>query len=166
MEGYILLRNVKIGLIAAVAAWGFVGAFFNLIDWDGTLGAVQSATSMVTFDGGAESWQATSNPVLVWAGALFILLSKLTAAALCLLGVTRMWSARQQDAAAFATAKQIAIAGCGVAVFMLFGGFIIAAETWFEMWRSDVLRGPVLDSAFRYAAIIALIAIYVGTSDD
>ncbi|MFT6056479.1 MAG: hypothetical protein ACJAS2_000754 [Pseudohongiellaceae bacterium] len=28
---------------------------------------------------------------------------------------------------------------------MLFGGFIVIAEGWFELWRSEFLRGPSLD---------------------
>lgn len=56
--------------------------------------------------------------------------------------------------------------GCAIAVTMLLGGFIVIAETWFELWRSDVMRGPVLGSAFRYAGLITLIALFVATRDD
>ncbi len=156
-----MLRMMKIALILGVALWGFVGAFGNIMDWGGTMGAVGAATSMATFDGGNESWKATSNPVLIWLGALFIMLSKTAAGILCALGAAKMWAARESDVAAFAQAKAIALAGCGVAVFMLFTGFIVIAESWYEMWRSDVMRGPVLESAFRYGGMIALIAIFV-----
>ncbi len=160
-----MLRTLKILMVVTVALWGYVGAFQNVIDWGGTIGAVGAATSMATFDGGAESWQATSNPVVVWMGALFIWFSKLTAAALCTVGATRMWRARASDAATFASAKDAALAGCAVAVIMLFGGFIVIGESWFELWRSDALRGPVLDSAFRYGGMITLIALFVNAKD-
>ena len=161
-----MLRIVKIAMICSIALWGFIGGLFNILDWEGTMGAVGAATSMATFETGAESWQATSSPVVIWLGALFILLSKLTAAVLCTVGVRNMWQARYAEAAQFAKAKALAMAGCGIAVIMLFGGFIVIAETWFEMWRSDVMRGPVLDSAFRYAGMITLIALFVGTRED
>lgn len=161
-----MIRTVKIVLVLAVAFWGFTGALHNLIDWQGTLGAVRAVTSMSTFDGGAESWQATSQPLVVWLGALFIMLSKLITACCCGLGALKMWHSKNSDADAFHAAKVMALAGCGVALFMLFTGFIVVAESWFELWRSDVMRGPVLDSAFRYAALITLIALFVANKDS
>lgn len=160
-----MLRLVKIMLVLAVAMWGFVGAFHNVADWSGTLGAVKAATSMSTFEGGADSWQATSHAWVVWAGAIFIMLSKLTAAALCTYGAKQMWVARKSDVHSFQFAKELAVTGCGVAVFMLFMGFIVIAESWFELWRSDAMRGPVLGSAFRYAGMIALIALFVASKE-
>jgi predicted small integral membrane protein len=121
---------------------------------------------MSTFEGGAESWQATSSPAVVWIGALFIMLSKVTAATLCAVGAWRMWQARNADAASFQSTKEFALAGCAIAVVMLFGGFIVIAESWFELWKSDVMRGPVLDSAFRYGGMIALIGLFVAIKEE
>jgi predicted small integral membrane protein len=161
-----MLRTTKIGLIVAVVFWGFAGAFHNVMDWTGTTGAVAAVTSMATFEGGPESWQASSNLVLIWAGALFIMLSKVTAGTLCLIGATNMWQERHSDSASFSSAKKLALAGCGIAMLMLFGGFIVIAESWFELWRSDVMRDPVLGSAFRYGAMITLIAVFVALDND
>ena len=161
-----MLRIMKILLILTVVLWGGVGAYQNLIDWNGTIGAVAAATSMSTIEEGAESWQATSNPIVIWIGALLIMLSKVAASVLCLIGAQRMWKARGSDAATFAKAKELALAGCAIAVIMLFAGFIVIAESWFELWRSEAMRGPVLESAFRYGGMIALIAIFVGIRDD
>jgi predicted small integral membrane protein len=161
-----MLKTAKTLLIACVALWGFVGAFLNLVDWGGTLGSVGAATSMATFEGGTESWRATDSLLLIWLGALFIMLSKLTAAVLCSIGAMRMWQTRHGEAAAFMAAKVPALTGCAVAMIMLFAGFIVVAESWFELWRSDVMRGPVLESAFRYGGMIMLIAIFVAGRDD
>ena len=161
-----MLRIIKIMLVASVALWGFVGVFGNVSDFNGTMNAVGAATSMATFEGGAENWKATTNPMIILMGALFIMLSKAVAGVMCSIGLFRMLSARGDDAQAFAKSKEIAIAGCGVAVFMLFTGFIVIAESWFELWRSDVMRGPVLDSAFRYGGMIGLIALFVSMGDD
>jgi len=113
-----MLRIIKILLILAVASWGFIAALQNLIDWQGTLGAIGAATSMAA--GTAE----------------------------------------------FQRSKDLALSGCAISILMLFGGFVVIAETWFELWRSDVLRGPVLDSAFHYGGMIALIALFVGSPDE
>jgi len=48
---------------------------------------------------------------------------------------------------------------------MLFGGFIVIAESWFELWRSETM-GVVLSAALRYGSMIVLIAIFVATPDD
>ena len=161
-----MLRIAKILLILAVAAWGYIAAAHNILDWEGTLGAVTSVTSMTTFEGGADSWQAIENPILSLLGGLFIASSKLLAALLCTLGAFRMIGVRNGSAMQFDQAKRAALAGCAVAVFMLFGGFIVIAETFFELWRSDAMRGPVLDSAFRYAGLIGLIGVFVGMREE
>ncbi|MEQ8178077.1 MAG: DUF2165 domain-containing protein [Amphiplicatus sp.] len=161
-----MLRIMKIVLVLSVAAWGLVGAFGNIIDWSGTTGAVAAVTSMSTFEGGADDWRATTNPALILAGALFIMLSKTVAGLLCLAGAWRMLAMRAGDATAFAKAKTLALTGCAVAVFMLFGGFIVLAESWFELWRSDAMRDAALGSAFRYGGMIAVIGVFVGMRDD
>ncbi len=160
-----MIRFVKIGLIITVVLWGYFGALGNVLNWEETRGAVAAVTSMVSFEGGAESWQATSNQVVIWLGALFIMLSKLSAGVLCTVGAGRMWQSRNGSAADFNAAKSIALAGCGIAVIMLFGGFIVIAESWFELWRSESL-GMVLSAAVRYASMITLIAIFVAIPDD
>ena len=161
-----MLRVMKIVLVATVALWGFVSLFHNVIDLSGTTGAVTAATSMTTIEGGTTKWQATSNIIIVWAGALLIMGSKAAAGIFCSMGAARMWSARHEDPVTFMLAKEFALTGCAIAVAMLFGGFIVIAETWFELWRSGGMRGPVLDSAFRYGGFIMLIAIFVAIREN
>jgi len=161
-----MLRMTKIILIALVAIWAFMGAFFNLYHWSGTTDAVALTTSMSTFEGGAEDWRATSNPMVIWMGAVFIPILKLVVGALCAIGVWRMWSARLSDPPTFEAAKKLALAGCGVAMILLFGGWIVIAETWFELWRSDAFRDAALQSAFRYGGMITLIALFVGAKES
>lgn len=160
-----MLRTAKIFLVLLVALWGFLGALGNISDWNGTVASVGAVTSMATFDDGPV-WRATSSQVVNWSGALFIMLSKLAAGVMCVIGALSMWRSRASDAVVFNAAKKFALTGCAIAVVMLFGGFIVIAETWFELWRSDVMRGPVLDSAFRYGGLITLIALFVATRDD
>lgn len=161
-----MVRIVKIVMIAAVAAWAFLGAFFNVYDWAGTTGAVAATVSMSTFEGGADDWRATTNPALIFLGALMIPLLKAASGILCAIGAVRMIGARKGGAASFAAAKEFAIAGCGVAMILLFGGWIVLAETWYELWRSDPFRDMGLQSAFRYGAMITLIALYVGMREE
>jgi len=160
-----MLKKVKSIMMLTVALWGLVGAHHNAVDWNGTLGAVGAVTSMATIEGGTSGWQATSNPFLIWGGAIFILMSKLVAAVLCGIGGMRMWLAKSSDNTAYYLARNMALAGCGVALIMLFGGFIVIAESWFELWRSESMLGPVLQSSFRYGGMIGLIALFVASKD-
>ncbi len=161
-----MLRIMKILLAASVALWGLLGAVGNLANWNATTGAVAAVTSMSTFPGGPERWQATTNPAIILAGALFILLAKIATGLLCAGGSWRMWTARRADEAAFAQSKTLALAGCAVAIFMLFVGFAIIGEGWFEFWRSTELRETAGAPAFRYSGTIALIALLIASSDD
>lgn len=160
-----MLKKVKSILILTVALWGVVGAIHNLVDWQGTLGAISTATSMALVPEGASSWQATSNPLVIWTGALFVLLSKLSTGMLCSIGAAGMWRASSSDNAAYCQAKNVALTGCAVAIIMLFGGFIVIAESWFELWRAESMLAPVLQSAFRYGGMIGLIALFVAATD-
>jgi len=160
------LRIVKILLVLSVAGWGLLGAFGNVNDWAGTVGAVTVTASMATIDPGSYSWRATSSPALIFLVSAGIPLTKLLVMALCLLGARKMWTARRADQDAFATAKTLAVAGCGVAMFLLFTGWIVLAETWYELWRSEPFREAALGSAFRYGAMITLIGLFVGARND
>lgn len=161
-----MLKLVKILLILAVAIWGYIGAFGNIADFDGTLSAIGAATSMSTWEGGAESWRATENPVLIGLAAALIPLFKLAAGVFSSWGAWQMWKSRAATDGAFEVAKKPALTGIGIAILLLFGGWIVAAETWFEMWRSDLLRELSLQSAYGYIASLGVIALFVALRDD
>lgn len=160
-----MIQKAKAILIITVSLWGLIGAVQNVIDWNGTIGAVGAVTSMSTIQGGKESWQATDSTIVILAGAFFIVASKLVSASLCAIGGFKMWQAQHSDLKAYKQAKELALTGCAIAIFMLFGGFIVIAESWFELWRSKTMLGPVLQSAFRYAGMITLIAIFVSSKE-
>ncbi len=161
-----MIRTTKIGLVVVAALWGYIGALGNVLDWNQALGAVGLVTSMSTFEGGSDSWQAMTSPLLSWLGALFIVSGKLATAGMCTVGARRMWQSRSNSAADFAAAKQFALAGCAVGAIMLFGGFLVIAESWFELWRADGLIRYALTDAFRYGGLLMFIAIFVGQREE
>ena len=75
-----------------------------------------------------------------------------------------MLQARSLGADTFNQSKSLALVGCSIMLAMLFGGFIVAAETYFQLWQTD-LGNLALPMAFRYIGCIALIAIFVQQSD-
>ena len=161
-----MLRTVKVLLVIAVGIWGVIGALGNLGDWDGTVGAVKATTSMSTWHDGGQDWRATTNPVVVHLGSAMIPAAKLLFGALCLTGAWRMWRAKSAGGLAFEGAKALALVGCGIALLMLFVGWIVIADTWFEVWRSDAMRDAALGSAFRYAGFVGVIALFLAARDD
>ncbi len=161
-----MLRIVKIVLGVAVAAFGLISGIFDLINWHSTAASVGAVTSLIGVQGGAASWKAISSAPLSWLGALWIIAGDLTAAVLCTIGVACMWRARNASAAEFSTAKRLVLSGCGVFAIMLFGGFTVVAESWFELWRSDAMRDAVLGAAFRYLCSILLIALFVASAES
>ena len=161
-----MLRTLKIVLVLSIAAWGLLGAFGNLTNWSGAVEAVSAVTSMATIKGGPESWQATNSPAVIFIGAASIPLLKIVCGILCLVGANRMWRARGSTAQEFQVAKSYALAGCAVAIILLFAGWIVIAAVWFELWRSPTLGRSALEMAFQYGGFIALIALFVSARDD
>lgn len=161
-----MLRTVKVLLILAVGIWGLIGALGNLGDWHGAVDKVKATTSMSTWQDGEQDWRATSNPIVIYLGAAMIPAAKLLSGILCVVGAWRMWSARTASDIAFEKAKTLALAGCGIALLMLFAGWIIIADTWFQGWRSETLRNSALGTAFRYAGFVGLISLFVAVRDD
>ncbi len=161
-----MLRIVKMLLILSVAAWAILGALGNVVDWAGTTGAVEAATTMSTFDPAPTSGRSTANPAVILLGSIFIVSLKVVTGVLCSIGVWRMWRARKAETVEFAQSKTYALTGCGVGIFMLFAGWIVIAETWYELWRSPTMLEPVLGSAFRYAGMIGIIALFVGAREE
>ena len=161
-----MLRTVKVMLILSVGIWGLIGALANLSNWDGVIEAVKKTTSMSTWQGGELDWRATNNPMVIYLGAAMIPAAKILSGMLCVTGAWRMWCARKAGGLDFERAKGLALAGCGIALLMLFAGWIVIADTWFQAWRSETLRDSALGTAFRYAGFVGLIALFVAASDD
>lgn len=160
-----LLRLVKAALVLCVALWCWFGFAGNLAYWGETRSAVEAVTSMSTLGDAEPGWPATRAPWLVMGGALFIVLGKLAGGVLTTLGGGAMAWHAGRDRAGYDAARRLAIAGCGIATVMLFGGFTVVAESVFELWRSETLREPVVESAFRYAAMITLVALFVAADE-
>ena len=161
------LRLTKICLVLAVAGWGVSGALGNLLDWAGTVGSVEAVSTMARFEGGSSDWRATQNPLIVYGGAIFIVAFKTACGLLCAVGAVQMWRSRRDDGGSFSASKQMAIAGCLIAVFGLFFGWIVVGEGWFEFWRDPGfggLEGAGL-AAFRYGGFIGLIALLVAQDE-
>ena len=157
-------RYIKMVMILFVGIFGLLGACHNLIAFENDIGLI----SQVVTGAGAHSvaaWQQIENPLLVWLCWSVIPVSKFTCGVLCLAGTTRMWAARHADGESFQQAKNLGLAGCGVMLAMLFGVFILIAETWFQQWQT-ALGAAILPAAHRYMLTVGLLALFVNLRDD
>lgn len=159
------MRLLKIVLIVLVGLWGLLGGIGNLVNYAGGHGAVVAvmARDGVPFPPGGPFF-AITQPVLTHLGYAVIWLGKLASALTCLWGAVRLWGARVAPAEAFNGAKAVALAGCGIALVMLFGGFVVAGEGYFAMWSSPL--GQLSSAAAtQYITAIGLIALFVAVRD-
>lgn len=158
-----MIRILKIVLILFVAIWGIVGAWGNVTSAAGGIAQVAQVLSMEgTFN--PNSWRAVESTPLVWLAWSVIPIGKLVAGVLCAIGAWQLWGARRATAAQFNGSKTLAVLGCGVAVAMLYGAFMVIANIYFQLWQveTDVTTLP---RAFRHMAPIAFIMLFVNMPD-
>jgi predicted small integral membrane protein len=75
-----------------------------------------------------------------------------------------MWSSRRSPADQFNAAKAFGLLGCGIAIAMMFGIFMVAADTYFNLWATK-LGSRVMPQAFLYVGSIGIIALFVNQPD-
>jgi len=158
------LRTIKIILIVLVGVWGLIGGLGNLALSESGFTAT---AEVVGADGrsGVADWQRIESPLLIWAAWALLPIGKLATAVLCLYGAWRMWSSRRLPADEFNAAKAFGLLGCGIAVAMMFGIFMVAADTYFNLWATE-LGSRVMPQAFLYVGSIGIIALFVNQPDS
>jgi predicted small integral membrane protein len=147
-----------------VGLFGLIGAYYNLTQIDSTLALV---SQVVTGSGaiGVAQWQQIESPWLVTLCFSVIPSAKILSGLLCLFCVKQMWSSKNSDTSTFQQSKQVGMAGCGVMLAMLFGVFILASETWFQQWQTE-LGAAILGPAERYIISVGVIAFFINLADD
>jgi predicted small integral membrane protein len=160
-----MIQYLKIILVALIALWGLIGGLNNLADFDPGSPPVARVLSMEDTFSGGNMWRATSNSVLIFIGFASIFIPKLACAALCGIGAWQMWQSRNGSAEVFNQSKKYAILGAGIALVMLFGGFIVVANEFFLMWQYEFGQ-RVSQQAFRLFGSIGLILLFVQSPDQ
>ncbi len=162
MTTQIGIRYLKMLLVVLVAIWGALG-YDNLINAPAGYARVAHVLNMeATRD--PDSWLAITSEPLVWIAWSVIPLGKLLTGFLCGIGAWKMWKARNATGDQFNRSKGFAILGCGASIVMLYGGFMVAADTYFKLWQSEV--DPIaIPLAFRYFVCIMLIMMFVHMED-
>ena len=157
-------RLAKIALTASVGLFALLVGLDNIFDYQTNFDAVNHVLSMDTLPpGSAFGWRAITLTALHNVAYWAIILTELGGGLFCVAGAGQMTRVVRFDSAIFNESKRLALTGL-VALFLLyFFGFLVVGGEWFEMWRANGWNFQ--ESAFRFAAIIGVILIFVAQRD-
>ncbi|WP_300375424.1 DUF2165 family protein [Henriciella sp.] len=160
-----MIRIAKIILIALIGLQGLFYALNNIANWAAAKGFVAGVLPMPDHQAYPEAFgPAITSPGLQLVALVIIIALELTIPVLAGKGVWDMWGARKQDAQAFQASKAFGLMACAMTLFVWFGLFKVIGEAYFQMWQTT-LGGAAANGAFQYAALGALIAIFVNQTD-
>jgi len=161
-----MLRWLKIILVVFVALQGLFYALQNLVNLQAAHAFVSSVLSMANHAVYPNHFgPALGAAPLTWTALGIIIAGEFAVGLLALQGAYDMFASRRASAAVFAHAKRYAILACGVAVALWFGLFMVLGGAYFQMWQTPEGSGA-FHSAFMYAAIAALVMIFLATHED
>lgn len=159
------IRILKIVLVLFVGLLALFFAAANIANWASGLETVGYVLGM----GGHDYY---SNPIflpitnafLIAAAFLIIIAGESVVGALSLKGAWDLWRKRKVGADEFDSAKTFAILGCGMAMVVWFGGFMVLGGGLFQMWQSEIGAGSFRD-AFTVAVTSGIIMLFLNTPD-
>jgi predicted small integral membrane protein len=156
----VIVRLVKIALIAAVAAYAFIVTYDNIVDYGSNYAFVQHVLSMdTTFPGNALMGRAITDPRLWTAAYLAIIATEGLTCVLLAIGAVTLLMRLTAPGAVFERAKLWAVVGLTVGFGLWFLGFLVVAGEYFAMWQSTIWNGQ--ESAFRLTMVILGVLIFV-----
>jgi predicted small integral membrane protein len=153
-----MLRVAKTAPVFGVALYFTLIVFNNLSDHDADYQFVRHVLMMdSTFPNNQAMWRALNSPhwhvAFYWA----IIVWESMAAVLCWWGALELARSLKKEARQFRQAKNIAIAGLLLGLFLWLVAFLIVGGEWFLMWQSKTWNGQ--DAAFRMFAIIGIVLL-------
>ena len=161
-----MIRIAKIILVALVGLQALFYALNNIANWTAAKGFVAGVLPMAGHEAYPEAFgPAITSPGLQLAALVIIVALELTIPVLAAKGVWDMAKARKANATAFNEAKSFALMACFMTLFVWFGLFMVLGSAYFQMWQTP-LGGAAANGAFQYAAIGALVAIFVNQPDN
>ncbi|HLN48661.1 MAG TPA: DUF2165 domain-containing protein [Steroidobacteraceae bacterium] len=160
----VLLRLSKIAMIAALAAFAFIVAYDNIVDYDSNYEFVRHVLSMdTTVPNNALMGRAiTDERIWTIAYAAIIAVEGLTGL-LLLAGALALLARLRAPAERFNCAKIWAVAGLTVGFGLWFFGFLVVAGEYFAMWQSQTWNGQ--EAAFRIVVVMLGVLIFVTLPD-
>jgi predicted small integral membrane protein len=158
------LRVAKMLLVFAVALFYAFVVFNNTTDYDSNYQFVQHVMMMdSTFPGNHGMWRAINTPALYTAFYVVIIAWEALAMLLCFGGGVKLAGALRGTAAAFHSAKGVAIIGLTVGLLQWLVAFLSVGGEWFLMWQSRNWNGQ--DAAFRMFTVVGIVLLFLAQPD-
>ena len=160
----VLIRLAKVTMVGSLAAYAFIVAYNNVVDYGSNYQFVRHVLSMdTTFPGNALMHRSITNES-IWraAYALIMAMEGLTAFLLAL-GAVMLLARLRAPAEVFNRSKVWAVAGLTVGFALWFFGFMVIAGEYFAMWQSKEWNGQ--QAAFRITTEILAVLIFVSLPD-
>jgi predicted small integral membrane protein len=160
-----ITRIAKVLLVGALAAYAFIVAYDNIVDYDSNYRFVRHVLSMdTTFPDNALMQRAITSETAWTAVYAVIIACEWLTCLLLAIGALALLARLRAPAAMFNRAKVWAIAGLIVGFGLWFFGFLVVAGEYFAMWQSQTWNGQ--QAAFRITAVILGVLIFVSLPES
>ena len=159
------LRLAKILMVAAIGFFYALVVLNNLTDYDSNYQFVHHVLLMdTTFPGNHLMWRSIHSELVYSIFYNGIIFWEFLTTLLILIGVIQLCRALRLSAAAFNSAKRVAIIALTAGSLLWLVAFLTVGGEWFLMWQSKTWNGQ--DAAFRLFAIIGIILILLVLPDS
>lgn len=159
-----IIRLVKVAMVASCALFALLVAFNNLVDYGSNYAFVRHTLGMdTTFPGNALMGRAITAPALWTLGYWLIIAAEAATGLILAFGALRLALAVRGPASLFDAAKPVVVLGMGLGFLLWFTGFAVIGGEWFAMWQSKEWNG--VPSAFRFYVTLLLVLIFVMQPD-
>ena len=160
------IRYLKILLVVFVALLGLFYAIQNVVNLDEAYGFVAYVVGMENNEAYPSAMGlAFHSPLLIWMTLAIIILGESATGLLAAKGAWDLWTSRKAPAAEFNASKTYAVLGCGAAVVVWFGLFIVVGGAIFQMWQHE-LGAASIEGAFQAAGASGIVLLFVNAADD
>ena len=160
----VLIRLAKVTMIGSLAAYAFIIAYNNVVDYGSNYQFVRHVLSMdTTFPGNALMHRAITNESIWRVAYTSIMAIEGLTAFLLALGAVMLLARLRAPAEVFNRSKVWAVAGLTVGFALWFFGFMVIAGEYFAMWQSKEWNGQ--EAAFRITTEILAVLIFVSLPD-
>ena len=160
----VLIRFAKVAMIGSLAAYAFIVAYDNIVDYQSNYEFVRHVLSMdTTFPGNRLMHRAITNESIWKASYALIIAIEAATALLLLVGALVLLGRLSAPAKVFNRSKVWAVAGLTLGFILWFFGFMVVAGEYFAMWQSKVWNGQ--DAAGRITTVILGVLIFVSLPD-
>jgi len=161
----LIARIAKVLLVGALAAYAFIVAYDNIVDYDSNFQFVRHVLSMdTTFPDNALMHRAITSESAWSAVYAAIIACEWLTCLLLAIGALTLLARLRAPAAMFNRAKVWAVAGLMIGFVLWFFGFLVVAGEYFAMWQSQTWNGQ--QAAFRITAVILGVLIFVSLPES